>query len=115
MKVSNCKQYSVGFAAQSAQSPENVKTTKKKGLLDNFETQIRNTSDLNDVIKVPRTIFKGYLAIMISSTMVALASFAKDKSKPIPKTTNIAAAILGLWGAYSFVKPYLVRDLSEKQ
>lgn len=81
----------------------------KAGFLDKFETSIRNSADLNDTIKVPRTIFKGYLAFMASTTLVTLASFAKTKYPKSATVMNTISAGLALWGTYSFVRPYIIK------
>ena len=82
---------------------------KKAGLLDKFETSIRNSADVNDTIKVPRTIFKGYLSIMTGTTLITLAMLAKNKYKNLSNSLSILSAGLMLFGTYSFVRPYLLK------
>ena len=64
---------------------------------------------MNDTIKVPRTIFKGYLAFFTSTTLMALGGFCK-KGKFMAKTFNISSALAALYGTYAFVRPYLFRQ-----
>jgi len=104
MKVSNYGKAAVIFRADTD------KSNKKNDVLKKFETGIKNSADLTDTIQVPRTIFKGYIAFMVSTTIVTLASFAKDKTKFVPKAANFSAALIALWGSYSFVRPYLLRN-----
>lgn len=123
MNISFQEKIAVCFKANTDNSPatdtlkplSDSNKDKKKEFLDKFETGVKNSSDLNDTIKVPRTIFKGYLAFMVSTTLVTLASFAKDKSKVLPKATNIASAMIALWGTYCFVRPYLLRQSGQAQ
>lgn len=83
---------------------------KQRSLLDKFETEVRNSADMSDTLQVPRTIFKGYLAFMVSTTMVTLASFINAKHAKLKKGINISSALLALYGTYSFVRPYLIKD-----
>lgn len=112
MKITNHTNNSPVFKASvddRADSNVAQKSDTKKGMLDKFETSIRNSADLNDTIKVPRTIFKGYLAFMVSTTLVTLAGFMNKKFKKTSMALNIASAGIALWGTYSFVRPYLLR------
>lgn len=107
MKVSNYGNPALNFRADTDNK------NNKKDFLNKFETGIRNSADLNDTVQVPRTIFKGYMAFMVSTTLVTLASFAKDKTKFAPKAANVSAALIALWGSYSFARPYLLRNSSQ--
>jgi len=96
--------------------PESVQAkVKKEGLLDKFETNIRNSADMNDTVKVPRTIFKGYLSIMTGSTMIALAMLAQKSFKKISNALNLLSAGFMIFGTYSFVRPYLLKNKEEKK
>lgn len=102
--------------AKTAQTVTSDKTepVKRIGLLDKFETQIRNSADLNDTIKVPRTIFKGYLSIMVGSAILSVTGFIKDKYPKAFKGLNIAASALMLFGTYAFVRPYIIKSPETK-
>jgi len=102
-------------ATQDKNQQELVQANDKNGLLDKFETSIRNSADLNDTVKVPRTIFKGYLAIMTGSTLISVAMLAQNKCKKISNALNILSAGLMIFGTYSFVRPYLLKNKEEKK
>lgn len=87
---------------------------KRNGFLDKFETGIRNSADLNDTVKVPRTIFKGYLSIMTGTSLITLAMVAKNTHKKLSNVLNVVANGLMIFGTYSFVKPYLLKTPKEK-
>ena len=79
---------------------------KKSSILNKFQTEIKNSADMNDTLEVPRTIFKGYLAFTASTAMSAVAAFTKK----LPKVSGFFSALsamTALWGTYSFVRPYL--------
>lgn len=80
----------------------------KKKFTDKFYENTKNSADMNDTVVVPRTIFKGYLALMAGTTMTALASFSK--SSRIKKTLNISGLITCLYGTWAFVRPFVVKD-----
>lgn len=109
MKINGINSNIINFRADSAKNDK-----KNSGFLSKFETGIRNSADMNDTLKVPRTIFKGYLAFMVSTTMVTLASFINPKHNKIKNCTNIAASLLALYGTYSFVRPYVIKGSTEK-
>lgn len=81
---------------------------KEKHLTDNFQTKLKNSADMSDCITVPRTIFKGYLGIMVGTSLNAIASFMKPSvAKKALSITGIATSIYGTW---AFVRPYILKD-----
>lgn len=87
-----------------------VQNNKRSTFLDKFETSIRNSADLSDTIKVPRTIFKGYLAFMAGTALTTVAAIAQKKYPKVSNTFNIISAGLIIYGTYSFVRPYIIKD-----
>ena len=82
-------------------------TEKKRHFTDNFQTKVRNSADMQDCISVPRTIFKGYLGIMVGTTLGSIASLLKpSKTKTAVAATGILTAMYGTW---SFVRPYILK------
>lgn len=81
---------------------------KEKGFLDRFHTRVKNTADMNDTIVVPRTIFKGYLGIMTGTTLMTLGGLFK--SPKIKKSLIIPGALASIYGAWAFVRPYVLKD-----
>ena len=63
---------------------------------------------MNDTVVVPRTIFKGYLALMAGTTMTALASLSK--SAHLKKALNVSGLMTCMYGTWAFVRPYIVKD-----
>ena len=90
-----------------AQNNENHSAGRK--LLDNFQTKVRNSADLNDTIIVPRTIFKGYLGIMTGTTLLTLGSLLTKHPK-ISKPLSITGVLTSLYGTWAFVRPYILKN-----
>lgn len=86
---------------------------QKNGLIDRFETKMINSADLNDTVKVPRTIFKGYLAFFAGTALTTIAAIAKNKHKKIANTLNIASALILTYGTFSFVRPYIIKGANK--
>lgn len=85
----------------------NEPSKDKKHFTDNFQTKLRNSSDMQDCVTVPRTIFKGYLGIMVGTTLGSIASLLKpSKFKTAVAATGIATAMYGTW---AFVRPYILK------
>lgn len=89
--------------------------TKKPSALDKFETSIINSADLNDMVQVPRTIFKGYLAFMAGTALGSVAMVTKNKHIKLSNFLNIVSAGLLLFGTFSFVRPYIIRNSQENK
>ena len=83
---------------------------KRPNLLDTFETDVKNSADLNDIIQVPRTIFKGYLAFMAGTALTTIAAVAKNKHPKVSDLMNILSTGLIIYGTFSFVRPYIIKD-----
>src|SRR5574344_1673766 len=96
-----------GVKQNSTTNPS--QNAKNSDFLAGFNKYIKNSSDLNDTIQVPRTIFKGYLAFFTSTTILALGGFCK-KNKYIYGAMNIMSSLLALYGTFAFVRPYLFRQ-----
>lgn len=106
MKISALNSYSPKFTSHKASSDQEP----KENFLDKFKTDIINSADLNDTIQVPRTIFKGYLAFTAGTALTTVAAIAKNRLPKVSNGLNIASAALIIYGTYSFVRPYLIRD-----
>lgn len=91
------------FTAQNNQS------TKNKSFLDNFQTRVRNSADMNDTIVVPRTIFKGYLGIMTGTTFLTVGSLLSKHPK-ISKPLGVLGALTSFYGTWAFVRPYIIKN-----
>jgi len=86
---------------------ETAAETKKHKFTDNFQTKLKNSADMSDCISVPRTIFKGYLGIMVGTSLGSIASLMKpSKVKKAVAASGIASALYGTW---AFVRPYILK------
>ena len=81
---------------------------EKKKLTDIFE-RIANSPDMNDTVKVPRTIFKGYLSFAVGTSLLTLGGLA-EKVKPLSIGLRALGTLATIYGTYSFVRPYLMKE-----
>ena len=88
--------------------PSPVENEKKSSYLDNFQTRVINSSDLTDTIVVPRTIFKGYLGIMLGTSLATLGAFL-SKPKKLSQALKLGGLGLSTYGTWAFVRPYIVK------
>ncbi len=92
---------------------------QRQKFTDKFQTKLKNSADMSDCITVPRTIFKGYLGIMVGTTALTMGSFIKN---PVAKKVlSLGGLATSLYGTWSFVRPYLLKgsvptvDLNQKK
>lgn len=83
---------------------------RKNDFLQNFHTKVKNSADMTDTIVVPRTIFKGYLGIMTGTTLATLGTLVNKKLPKLSKTFSISGLLLSLYGTFSFVRPYVIKN-----
>lgn len=82
---------------------------KKETFLEKFHTKTKNSADMTDTIVVPRTIFKGYLGIMVGTTLVTLGGLF-NKHPKTNKTLMGAGLLASLYGTWAFVRPFIIKD-----
>ena len=82
---------------------------KQNSWLDKINTYSKNSADMTDTIVVPRTIFKGYLGIMLGTTLVTLGGLF-NKHPKTNKTLMGAGLLTSLYGTWAFVRPFIVKD-----
>ncbi len=80
----------------------------KPDVLDILSEKVVNQNDLNDMVKTPRAIFKGYLCFTVGTTINAISSLIKNDK--VKKGLAIAGSLTSIYGTYNFVKPYLIRN-----
>lgn len=80
-----------------------------KSFLNKFQTEVKNSSDMTDTIVVPRTIFKGYLGIMLGTALATLGAFV-SKPKTLSTGLKTAGLLLSTYGTWAFVRPYILKD-----
>lgn len=83
---------------------------KKESFTDKFSTKIKNSADLNDCVSVPRSVFKGYLAFMLGTAALTLGTFIPQKAKRVKTGMMVAGNLVNLFGIWSFVRPYIIKD-----
>ena len=106
MKVTN-----INILNANHPSFANNEQGKKSSWLDRINTYSKNSADMNDTIVVPRTIFKGYLGIMLGTTLVTLGGLINKSTHPKAfKSTMAAGLISSLYGTWAFVRPFIVKD-----
>lgn len=119
MNVSVIDAYKPSFKSDKIKdTPKNTSKNPENnsGFLDKFETRVINSADLNDTVKVPRTIFKGYLAFMVGTALLTLAPIAKkNKHLKLANTLTITAAALTTYGTFSFARPYIIKGRGENK
>ncbi len=87
----------------------NTNEPKKHDFLNQFHERAKNSADMTDTVVVPRTIFKGYLGFMAGTALLTLGNVFNKYAK-FSKTLNFAGALTSLYGTYSFVRPYIIKD-----
>lgn len=98
------------YTFSAAQTPNSSPT--KRSFLDNFQTKVKNSADMNDTLVVPRTIFKGYLGIMTGTTLLTLGSLLSKHPK-LSKPLGILGALTSFYGTWAFVRPYIIKDATK--
>ncbi len=94
--------------ANTTNSIQPKKDEYKPDVLDILSEKVVNKNDLNDMVKTPRAIFKGYLCFTVGTTINAISSLIKNEK--VKKGLAIAGSLTSIYGTYNFVKPYLIRN-----
>lgn len=89
---------------------KSINSDKKESFLDKIHSKTKNSADMTDTIIVPRTIFKGYLGIMIGTTLVTLGGLF-NKHPKTNKTLLGAGLLTSLYGTWAFVRPFIIKDV----
>ena len=97
-----CKINNLNFSANNIHE-------KKSDFLSKFHENARNKADMTDTVVVPRTIFKGYLGFMAGTTLTSIGALLKNHPKT-SKAFNITGLLTCLYGTYSFVRPFIIKD-----
>ncbi len=93
-----------------------AKSEYKPDILDKLSEKVVNKKDINDMVTVPRAIFKGYLCFTIGTAINAISGMLKKNGK-ISKGLTIAGSLMSVYGTFNFVKPFLIKEenLTEKE
>lgn len=79
----------------------------KPDFIDKISEKVVNKRDINDMVSVPRSIFKGYLFFTIGGIINGISS--KIRQIGLAKDINIIGDIFSIIGTYNFVKPFLIK------
>ena len=90
-------------AENQAQKPE---------LIDRLLSVVRNQSDVNDCVAVPRGIFKAYLWIMGGFGLIGIGGALPQKFKKTKSALIIAGNVCNVISAFFFAKPFAFKGVS---
>lgn len=92
-----------------------VREEYKSDFFDKISEKVVNPKDITDTVKVPRTIFKGYLGFMAGTSLIFMASFIENVRgfKTISKFLKFTGFAATIVGTYEFVKPFLLKPKNE--
>lgn len=79
----------------------------KPDFIDKISEKVVNKRDINDMVSVPRAIFKGYFFFTIGNIINGIAG--KIRRNGIAQDINIIGNIFAIIGTYNFVKPFLIK------
>ena len=88
------------------------KDNNKPEFIDKLMAQVKNPRDVSDCVVVPRGIFKAYLYLMASSSLMGIANCLPQSLKKSKMFLNISSAILAFLSAVFFAKPFALKGLS---
>ena len=102
----NTSLYTRQIKSKDEQSVKNQEY--KPDILDLFSEKVVNKNDINDMVTVPRSIFKGYLCFTAGTAMNAVSGIIKKSA--ISKCLCVIGSLISIYGTYNFVKPFLIRE-----
>lgn len=85
---------------------------QKREFIDVLTDAVKNPSDVNDCVAVPRGIFKAYLLIMGGFGLLGISGALPAKLKNTKMALNIAGNTLNVLSAVYFAKPFAIKGLS---
>lgn len=100
-------QSNINFYNQNSK-PQN----KKPEFIDKFLGLVRNQSDINDCVAVPRGIFKAYLWIMGGFGLIGISNAIPNKFKNFKSTLSIIGNVCNIISAFYFAKPFAFKGVS---
>ena len=85
---------------------------KKPEFIDKFLDEIRNQSDINDCVAVPRGIFKAYLWIMSGFGLLGISGALPQKLTKTKSTLSIIGNVCNIISAFYFAKGFAFKGVS---
>lgn len=92
----------------NAPVPVKTKQEYKPDVIDFLSSKVVNQNDINDMVTMPRAIFKGYLCFTAGTAVNTIAGMIKQGKAAT--AMKIAGCLTSLYGTYNFVKPYLIKE-----
>ena len=89
-----------------------TKEYKKPEFIDKFLGTVRNQSDINDCVAVPRGIFKAYLWIMGGFGLIGISSALPQKLAKTKSALAIVGNICNIISAFYFAKGFAFKGVS---
>ncbi len=89
--------------------------SKKREFIDVISDSVKNPRDVNDMVAVPRGIFKAYMLIMSGSALLTLSNLIPAKKSFGKASKNImivAGWTLNILSALFFAKPFAFKGNS---
>ncbi len=113
------QEYNKSEKGELNQSKEQIKNTQtnnpavknsniKPDILDIFSKKVINPKDVNDMVTVPRAIFKGYLYFTTGTALNAVSGILKKGN--LSKGLTILGSVLSVIGTFNFVKPFIYKN-----
>ena len=93
-------------------STQESKEPKKREFIDSFLSVVRNQSDVNDCVAVPRGIFKAYLWIMGGFGLIGISGALPAKLAKTKSALAIIGNICNMISAFYFAKPFAFKGVS---
>lgn len=93
-------------------TPQPKNDERKPEFIDKLMAKVKNPSDVNDCVAVPRGIFKAYMFIMGGMALLGISGALPQKLKKTKMGLNIAGNVLNFISAIFFAKPFFVKSLS---
>lgn len=87
-------------------------STPKPELIDKLMGIVKNQSDVNDCVAVPRGIFKAYLWIMGGFGLLGIGGALPQKFTKTKTALLIAGNICNVISAFFFAKPFAFKGVS---
>lgn len=89
-----------------------TKEYKKPEFIDKFLGTVRNQSDINDCVAVPRGIFKAYLWIMGGFGLLGIAGALPQKMAKTKSALAIVGNIMNIVSAFYFAKGFAFKGVT---
>lgn len=86
--------------------------SRQPEFIDKLLGVVRNQSDVNDCVAVPRGIFKAYLWIMGGFGLLGIGGALPQKFKKTKTALMIAGNICNMISALYFAKPFAFKGVS---